>query len=191
MLRRVVVLLLGVLSCGYVIDDLAMAVTGIEGSLGALPYGSAVEPHQQALLEDSINLLKTILERCREMDRAEADPAATFRCYTLVHRVSEVLCHVEPTKGRCDAQPSTAFMVGEMRGYQQHFTAEALKPLVNATLEKSPFPDMIFIVGMMRSGSTLAESMLDRLSRPPPVWPKGLGCPSSSAERSGFALLPP
>ena len=53
-------------------------------------------------------------------------------------------------------------MVGEMRGYQQHFTAEALKPLLNATLERSSFPEMIFIVGMMRSGSTLAESMLDR-----------------------------
>ena len=91
-----------------------------------------------------------------------------LRSSELLHRASKVLCYVYPTKSRCDHQAPAELFLHEMQAYSGIFTRDALLPLFQLPHLASKHPKAsitsmrpIFVVGMMRSGSTLLEAMLN------------------------------
>ena len=97
-------------------------------------------------------------------------PSKQIRCLHVLHRITAVLCHCYPFRERCDKQPDASHFVDEAAGFRAHFTTEAMASFLNASAartipEASSVGSPLFVVGMLRSGSTLLEAMLDAHSQ--------------------------
>ena len=131
----------------------------------------------EKILKDILQNYSSIKKELHQLDKKLVDSRLgallsfqAFRGFRLLHKASSILCHVYPTKDHCDKQPPSDVFLREMESYMAIFTRDLLTPLYRlprpVTQDANNFAMRpIFVLGMMRSGTTLLEAMLDMHSQ--------------------------